>query len=228
MISPKMILEVCCGDIQSALNAAQGGAQRIELCTALEADGLTPSAGLIAEARKIPGLKLHVLIRPREGNFVYSDAEYRIMQSDIEQARNLGADGVVIGALTAEGDIDTVRLQSLVQSAQGLQITFHRAFDQCRDPHKALEQIIALGCHRLLTSGQCRTAAEGLPLLRTLAEQAHGRIVIMPGAGVNADNARQILDAVGTSEIHGSLRTEQDGRLVTDAVIVQRVMQTLA
>lgn len=220
-----MILEVCCGDIQSAHVAARGGAQRIELCSALEADGLTPSAGLIAEARRIEGLKLHVLIRPREGDFVYSDEEFRIMEADICMARQLGADGVVIGALTAEGDIDVEHCRALIEAAEGMQITFHRAFDQCRRPQEALKQIIALGCHRLLTSGQCRTAVEGIPLLRSLVEQAQGRIVIMPGAGVGPDNARQILQQTGATEIHGSLRSLQNGRLVTDARLVCQTLR---
>ncbi len=219
-----MLLEVCCGDIQSARAAAQGGAQRIELCAALEADGLTPSAGLIAEARRIAGLRLHVLIRPREGNFAYDDEEFCIMESDIHMARQLGADGVVIGALTPERDIDVEHCRALMRAAEGMQVTFHRAFDQCRNPQEALEQIIGLGCHRLLTSGQCRTAVEGIPLLRSLVEQSQGRIIIMPGAGVNPDNAQMILQQTGAIEIHGSLRSLQHGRLITDASLVRQTL----
>jgi len=211
------ILEVCCGDLESALAATEGGAQRVELCSALSADGLTPSAGLIAAVRRIPGLKMHVLIRPREGDFVYTDEEFDVMREDILLAKQLGADGVVIGALTPEGDIDVARCQKLVEAAQGMQVTFHRAFDQCREPLLALEQIIAMGCTRLLTSGQAATAEAGIGLIRRLVEQAGNRLIILPGAGVNARNARAILEATGANEIHGSLRALQRGRLVTDA-----------
>lgn len=222
-----MLLEVCCGDYESAQAAAAGGAQRVELCAALATDGLTPSAGLIAAVRRIPNLRLHVLIRPREGNFVYSDAEFEIMREDILMAQRLGADGVVIGALTPEGDIDVEHCQVLIEAAKGMQVTFHRAFDQCREPQRALEQIIALGCHRLLTSGQAATAEAGTALLLQLVQQAGERLIILPGAGVNAQNARAILDATGTREIHGSLRSMQGGRMVTDAQMVKQVVKSL-
>lgn len=222
-----MLLEVCCGDYESAQAAAAGGAQRVELCAALATDGLTPSAGLIAAVRRIPNLRLHVLIRPREGNFVYSDAEFEIMREDILMAQRLGADGVVIGALTPEGDIDVEHCQALVEAAKGMQVTFHRAFDQCREPQRALEQIIALGCHRLLTSGQAATAEAGTALLLQLVQQAGERLIILPGAGVNAQNARAILDATGAREIHGSLRSLQGGRMVTDAQMVKQVVKSL-
>ena len=146
------ILEVCAGDLTSAQAAAQGGAQRIELCSALQLDGLTPSAETIEDARRIEGLKLHVLIRPREGDFVYDEAETDSMLRDIRLAHQLGADGVVIGALTPDNDVDMPLCRRLVDAAQGMQVTFHRAFDHARDPYQALEAIIALGCTRLLTS----------------------------------------------------------------------------
>lgn len=222
-----MLLEVCCGDYESAVAAAAGGAQRVELCAALATDGLTPSAGLIAAVRRIPNLRLHVLIRPREGNFVYGDAEFEIMREDILMAQRLGADGVVIGALTPEGDIDVEHCQALVEAAKGMQVTFHRAFDQCREPERALEQIIALGCHRLLTSGQAATAEAGTALLQQLVQQAGERLIIQPGAGVNVQNARAILDATGAREIHGSLRSLQGGRMVTDAQMVKQVVKSL-
>lgn len=222
-----MLLEVCCGDYESAVAAAAGGAQRVELCAALATDGLTPSAGLIAAVRRIPNLRLHVLIRPREGNFVYGDAEFEIMREDILMAQRLGADGVVIGALTPEGDIDVEHCQALVEAAKGMQVTFHRAFDQCREPERALEQIIALGCHRLLTSGQAATAEAGTALLQQLVQQAGERLIILPGAGVNVQNARAILDATGAREIHGSLRSLQGGRMVTDAQMVKQVVKSL-
>jgi len=221
------IVEVCAGDIQSVLAAARGGAQRVELCSALELDGLTPSAGLIESARKVHGLKLHVLIRPREGNFVYDADEIEIMRNDILLARRLGADGVVIGALTQEGDIDIPTCRQLIEAAQGMQVTFHRAFDQCRNPEHALEEIISLGCTRLLTSGQQTTAEAGFPLLKRLVALAAGRIIIMPGAGVNARNARDILEQTGAPEIHGSFRSLIKGRKITDKTIVKEVIERL-
>lgn len=222
-----MVLEVCCGDYESALAAAAGGAQRVELCAALATDGLTPSAGLIAAVRRIPNLRMHVLIRPREGDFVYSEAEFEIMREDIRMAKRIGADGVVIGALTPEGTIDIEHCKPLVETAEGMQVTFHRAFDQCREPQQALEQIIALGCHRLLTSGQAATAEAGIALLQQLVRQAGERLIILPGAGVNAQNARAILDATGAREIHGSFRSMQRSRMVTDAQMVKQVVKSL-
>jgi copper homeostasis protein len=221
------IVEVCAGDIQSAQAAAQGGAQRIELCAALELDGLTPSAGLIEAARALPNLKLHVLIRPREGNFVYDANEVEIMYNDILLAKRLGADGVVIGALTWDGDIDVNTCRHLIEAAEGMQVTFHRAFDQCNDPQKALEEIISLGCTRILTSGQKATAEAGIPLLKQLVDQANGRIIIMPGAGVNTENAWRILHETGATEIHGSFRSDQKGRMITDANIVNEVVESI-
>ena len=217
-------LEVCAGDLASAQAAAQGGAHRIELCSALELDGLTPSPALIEAARRIEGLRLHVLIRPREGDFVYSEAETGTMLRDIRLARQLGADGVVIGALTPEGDIDLPCCRRLIEAAQGLPVTFHRAFDRARNPLQALEDIIALGCTRLLTSGQAPTAEAGIPLLRQLVLQARGRLIVMPGAGVTPANVRLILDATGATEIHGSLRSLHNGLLITDPVLVHQTV----
>ena len=220
-------LEVCAGDLASAQAAAQGGAHRIELCSALELDGLTPSPALIEAARRIEGLRLHVLIRPREGDFVYSEAETGTMLRDIRIARQLGADGVVIGALTPEGDIDLPSCRRLIEAAQGLPVTFHRAFDRARNPLQALEDIIVLGCTRLLTSGQAPTAEAGIPLLRQLVLQARGRLIVMPGAGVTPANARLILDATGATEIHGSFRSPQGALLTTDPHLVHQALLAL-
>lgn len=200
-----MKLEVCCADLQSVQAAVEGGAYRIELCQALEIDGLTPSEVMMELAidMKIP---VQVLIRPREGNFVYNEDEVQTMLKDIRLAKRLGANGVVIGALRPDGSIDEETVRRLVDEAEGLSITFHRAFDVCAKPLEALEQIISLGCHRLLTSGQAPTAEQGIPLLKKLVEQAAGRIIIMPGSGVNPQNAHRILAETGAHEIHGSLR----------------------
>lgn len=200
------ILEICAGSVESAIAARDGGAARIELCAALEIGGTTPSAGLIAEARKIEGIVLNVIIRPRGGDFLYNEHEAACMEQDIRTCRQLGADGVVIGALTADGDIDTALCKRLIDAADGMSITFHRAFDMCRDPKRALEELIAIGCDRVLTSGQAATAEAGLPLLKELVQQAAGRISIMPGCGVNSGNAARILQATGAAEIHASAR----------------------
>ena len=215
-------LEVCCGDLPSVHAAKEGGAHRIELCQALDVDGLTPSEDMMKSAIEM-GLPIQVLIRPREGNFVYDKKEQAEMQREIRFARKLGVNGVVIGALKSDGSIDEETVRSLVEEAEGLSITFHRAFDVCTEPLKALEQIIALGCHRLLSSGQAPTAEQGIPLLKELVERAGERLIIMPGAGVNAQNARRILSETGAHEIHGSLRKGNH----TDASIVQAVVRTL-
>ena len=200
------ILEICAGSVESAIAARDGGAQRIELCAALEVGGVTPSAGLIAQARKVEGLVLNVIIRPRGGDFLYNEYEAACMEQDIHTCRQLGVDGVVIGALTAEGDIDTALCKRLIAAADGMSVTFHRAFDMCRDPRKALEELISIGCDRVLTSGQEATAMAGVPLLKELVEQADGRIIIMPGCGVNSANAATILQVTGATEIHASAR----------------------
>lgn len=212
-------LEVCCADIESVWAAKEGGAHRIELCEALELDGLTPSEELIRQTIAT-GMPVQVLIRVREGNFIYSPEEVETMAASIRLAKELGAHGVVIGALTPEGQIDKPAIARMMEEAEGMSVTFHRAFDVCRDPLQALEEIIALGCHRLLTSGQQHSAFAGIPLLRQLTTQAAGRIIIMPGAGVNPQNAMHILTETGATEIHGSLRRNghTDARMVRDVV----------
>ena len=208
------LLEICAGSVESAIAARDGGAQRIELCAALEIGGVTPSAGVITEARKVEGLVLNVIIRPRGGDFLYNGYEVACMEEDIRTCKRLGADGVVIGALTAEGDIDTATCKRLIAAADGMSITFHRAFDMCRNPKEALKQLISLGCHRVLTSGQAATAEAGIPLLKELVEQANGRIIIMPGCGVNSSNAAAILQSTGACEIHASARKSVESGMV--------------
>lgn len=216
----KRILEVCTGSLQSVRAAAEGGAERIELCSALTLDGLTPSLGLLKTVRALyPELTIQVLIRCREGNFVYTEEDIRIMEQDIEASLPY-ADGIVVGPLTAEGDIDLEATRRLVAASNGKPVTFHRAFDACRDPFKALEEIILLGCQRILTSGQQAKAAEGTALLKQLQEQAGDRLIIMPGGGVSAENARLILDQTGCREIHGSC---SGGSRLTSPEEVRRV-----
>lgn len=208
------ILEICAGSVESVVAAQRGGTARVELCAALEIGGITPSTGLIAEARKIGGIMLNVLIRPRGGDFLYNTHETECMIEDIRTCKAIGADGIVIGALTPDGDIDTALCRRLITAADGMSVTFHRAFDMCREPQKALEEIIALGCHRLLTSGQAPTAEEGTELLKQLVTQADGRIVIMPGCGVTSLNAAKILQATKATEIHASARRKVESRML--------------
>lgn len=220
-------LEVCVETIQSIINAKAGGAYRIELCSALSEGGITPSYGMIETARKLGPEKLHVLIRPRGGNFIYSQAEVDCMIKDIKKCKELGVDGVVIGALTETGDIDIDACKKLMQSTEGMQATFHRAFDCCNNPTTALEQIISLGCTRLLTSGQANSATEGCQLIKSLVNQANGRIIIMPGAGVNENNAKYIISTTGATEIHGSIRSKTNHGLETNTTKVKSLITNI-
>ena len=216
----KRLLEVCTGNLASVIAAVKGGAERIELCSALSLDGLTPSIGLLKYVRQTyPQLKIHVLIRSCEGGFVYSKDDLETMLLDIHEA-SAYADGIVCGALTPDGDIDTEALRLMVEASEGKPFTFHRAFDKCRNPQEALEQIIDAGCKRILTSGQQPSAEQGIPLLHELNKQANGRIIIMPGGGVNEKNARLILDQTGCMEIHGSCSS---GSGITSAERVSQV-----
>ena len=216
----KRLLEVCTGNLASVIAAVKGGAERIELCSALSLDGLTPSIGLLKYVRQTyPQLKIHVLIRSCEGGFVYTKDDLETMLLDIHEA-SAYADGIVCGALTPEGDIDTEALRLMVEASEGKPFTFHRAFDKCRNPQEALEQMIDAGCKRILTSGQQPSAEQGIPLLHELNKQADGRIIIMPGGGVNEKNARLILDQTGCMEIHGSCSS---GSGITSAERVSQV-----
>ncbi len=200
------MLEICAADIESVLAAQRGGADRVELCSALGEGGTTPSAGLISETLRSTDLKVHVLIRPRSGDFIYSESEVRTMISDIRIATELGAHGIVIGALDKFGNIDPDICRRLIDAGQGLSVTFHRAFDMCADKISALEQIIEFGCNRILTSGGASTAYEGRDIIRKLYELADGRISIMAGCGVTPSNADAIMSYTGIKELHASAR----------------------
>lgn len=198
-------LEICTGDPEGVEAAVAGGADRIELCSGLAEGGLTPSLAMIKySASRIP---TNVLIRPRSGDFVYSPAELDVMEEDIESAIGCGASGIVIGILTPDGKIDEDACRRLLKKAQGLDNTFHRAFDVAADPFEALETIINLGFKRILTSGTYRTALEGAAIIEKLRKQAAGRIKIMAGAGVNPGNAEDIIRLSGADEIHASARS---------------------
>lgn len=199
--------EVCANSVESCMAAQQGGADRVELCAGIPEGGTTPSYGEIKTARRLlDSTKLHVIIRPRGGDFLYTPLELERMEEDIRMARRLGADGVVFGCLTRDGSIDVESNKRLIGVADGMSVTFHRAFDRCNDPQTALETLITLGFDRILTSGQQPTALLGTGLLARLNRQARGRIAILAGCGVNENNIRQIMTASGVHEFHFSAR----------------------
>jgi copper homeostasis protein len=205
-MSGGLLLEVAANSVASACAAQAGGAGRVELCAALEAGGLTPSWASIALARERLRIPLYVLIRPRAGDFLYDELECATMQRDIEACAALGCDGVVLGALDANGDVDVVRCRALMAAAGGMGVTFHRAFDLARDPREALEAVVALGCERVLSSGGQASATEGAALIRERVAQAAGRVSVMPGAGVNAGNLAALATATGAREFHASAK----------------------
>lgn len=208
-----MQIEVCCFSLNSCLVAQRAGANRIELCGGLAEGGTTPSAGLIQLARQQLTIPFYVMIRPRGGDFLYSDTELAVMKADIQLAKALGADGLVFGLLNPDGTVDEGRTKQLVDLAAPLPVTFHRAFDMTRDPLEALEAVIRTGAVRILTSGQQQTAEGGLPILQQLSQAATGRIEIMAGAGVNAQNARLFIDA-GVNALHLSGSQKEDSGMI--------------
>jgi copper homeostasis protein len=195
-------LEICIDSIESALNAQTAGADRVELCDNLIEGGTTPSYGTIISARSNLNISLHVIIRPRGGDFLYTDIEYDIMRRDIESCGESGVDGIVIGILTSDGRIDIDRTARLVEFSRPMSVTFHRAFDMCADPARGIEEIIQSGANRLLTSGQKKTAFEGSVLINKLIKQAQGRIIIMPGSGVDETNIAGLAKNTGACEFH--------------------------
>ncbi|EIM01424.1 copper homeostasis protein CutC [Rhodanobacter thiooxydans] len=203
-----MLLEIAANSVASALAAQEGGADRVELCIALELGGLTPSHAQIALARERLRIPLYVLIRPRAGDFLYDDLECETMQRDIEACVALGCDGVVLGVLDAEGEVDMPRCRALIAAAGKLGVTFHRAFDLSRDPARGLEDIVALGCERVLTSGAQASAVKGVALIRDLVAQANGRLTVMPGAGITAQNIAALAAATGAREFHTSAKRQ--------------------
>jgi copper homeostasis protein len=201
-----MKLEICIDSVESAIEAQKAGADRVELCAGLIEGGTTPSAGTIKAVRHHSTLGVMVIIRPRGGDFLYSDLEMEVMLEDIHTAKKLGANGAVIGCLRADGEIDLDQTRALMQAARPMSVTFHRAFDLCRDPMAALEQVIELGADRILTSGQEASCLEGADMLGALREKAGSRIVIMPGGGITPRNVKKIVALTGVSEIHMSCR----------------------
>lgn len=218
-----MNVEICCNSVLSARNAKRGGAYRIELCQALGEGGTTPSAAAIEYCVKELGLQTRVLIRPRGGNFCYDKEDFKVILDDIYHAYKHGAHAVVVGFLTPEGDIDIRKTMAAVEAAGGMSVTFHRAFDECRNPHEALEQIVECGCHKLLTSGCKPTAIEGASMLKSLNEQAGDRIGIIAASGITPSNVVGLIHETGLSEIHASCKTTVNGLTVTDETIVKQL-----
>ena len=207
------LVEVCLDSVESAVAAAKGGADRVELCDNLFEGGTTPSAGSIKMARKLIDIGLQVIIRPRGGDFCYSEIEFETMKADIQMAKDLGADGVVIGILNPDGSVDKARNKELIDLARPMNVTFHRAFDMSRDPFEALEDIIEIGADRILTSGQEASVPEGLELIAELIEKAGERIIIMPGAGITERNLEKVLKVSKAKEIHIYTPRQEESRM---------------
>ena len=206
--------EICANSVASCIAAQEGGADRVELCAGIPEGGTTPSYGMIKSARESIDIALNVIIRPRGGDFLYSEEELKEMLYDIHTARKLGADGLVFGCLTPEGKVDIEAMKPLMEAAGDTPVTFHRAFDHSSDPMQALEDIISLGCARILTSGCRPTALEGAELLSQLVETAGDRIIIMPGCGVKENNIAEIARLSGAREFHFSARESVESGMI--------------
>jgi copper homeostasis protein len=198
----KAIVEVCIDSVESAVATQAGGAARVELCAALDEGGLTPSAGMIELVRKKISIGLQVMIRPRPGDFLYSGLEFETMMRDIAAAKRLGANGVVIGVLNRDQTVDVSRTKKLVELARPLSVTFHRAFDEVRDQFAALEDIVALGIDRILTSGGMPSISDGVLTVKKLVESAGDRVAVMAGSGITMRNAGEIVARTGVKEVH--------------------------
>ena len=207
------ILECCVDSVESAINAKNGGANRLELCSNLIIGGTTPDVALVKEIRKYSDIRIHALIRPRFGDFCYTEHEMEIMKSQIRALKEAGVEGVVIGVLDTEGNLDIPKMKELMQEATGLSVTLHRAFDMCCEPFQALEEAILLGVHTILTSGQKASAWEGRDLLRQLIEKADGRIDIMAGAGISASAIKKLIPVTKATIYHMSGKITLDSKM---------------
>ena len=213
----KRFLECCCTDASEAVEAMIGGAGRVELCEDLPCGGVTPSRGNVEATLRAVNIPVNVLVRARGGDFVYNEEEIEAMVKSVRMCRELGVNGVVVGALREDGSIDTETVRRLIAEADGLHVTFHRAFDECADPFKALEDIIALGCDRLLTAGHASNVNDGEQTLKELNEKAAGRIIILAGSGVRPGNIARLEASTGCCEFHSSSHGT-DGRTTREVV----------
>ncbi len=207
------IIEIATSDFVTTRSAVEGGADRIELCANLYEGGTTPSYATIRKCREAFAVSLYPIIRPRGGDFLYTDEEFEIMLQDVRLCKQLGCDGVVTGLLNSDGVIDVLRTAKLAEAAYPMGVTIHRAFDRCRDPFGALEQIIELGCERILTSGQQPSVTDGVQLVADLNRHAGERIIIMPGSGVRKENIKMLAEKTGCTEFHSSLREKSASRM---------------
>jgi copper homeostasis protein len=242
------LLEICCGSIDDALQAQEGGAQRVELCSALFLGGLTPSIGTMQYARQQLKIPIMAMVRPRAGGFCYTDAEFATMERDAAALLANGADGIVFGILNEDGNIDLPRTRRMVALAGDKQSVFHRAFDVTPDPFHAVDELAALGITRILTSGQQDTVPEGADLIRRLIEHAGDRIEILPGGGIKPYNIADVIARTGCTQVHltafktltdrsthakpgvtfgGSLHPAEDMYLMTDAGLVKQIAEKL-
>lgn len=206
MNETKYIIEIATSDFATTRSAVVGGADRIELCANLAEGGTTPSYGTIKQCRDAFDVQLYPIIRPRGGDFLYCKDEFEIMLYDVKLCKELGCEGIVIGLLNMDGSIDVARTAELVELAYPMGVTFHRAFDRCKDPFEALEQLIEIGCERILTSGQKPSVVDGVDLVAELNKNANSRIIIMPGSGVRKENIKMLAEKTGCTEFHSSLR----------------------
>ncbi|MDQ6610527.1 MAG: copper homeostasis protein CutC [Bacteroidota bacterium] len=207
------IIEIATTDFITTKSAVEGGADRIELCAALSDGGTTPSYGMIKKCREEFAVELFPIIRPRGGDFLYGDEEFEIMLQDILTCKNVGCDGVVIGMLKKDGTIPQKKAARLIEVAYPMEVTFHRAFDRCKEPFVAMEELIEIGCTRILTSGQQPTAPQGIELIAALIKAANERIVIMPGSGVRRENIKALAEKTGAVEFHSSLRSKTQSEM---------------
>jgi len=212
-MAQRVLLEICIDSVESALAAQEGGADRVELCSALFEGGLTPSAGLLEVVRERLKIGVAAMIRPRGGDFCYSADEFAVMERDLVFAKEVGADVIVLGLLNPDGTVDRERTRKLIDLARPLQVTFHRAFDMARDPYEALDAVLELGVERLLTSGQEKSAVEGMELIAELVRRAGDRLVVMPGGGITERNLKKVLSFTGAREIHGSASGTRESRM---------------
>jgi copper homeostasis protein len=209
----KYIIEIATSDFATTKSAVEGGADRIELCAALSEGGITASYGQIRRCREAFDVLLYPIIRPRGGDFLYTKDEYEIMLLDVKLCKQLGCDGIVTGLLNMDGTIDIARTAELTELAYPMGVTFHRAFDRCRDPFEAMEELIEIGCERILTSGQKPAAPDGVEWIAELNKKADGRIIIMPGSGVRKENIKMLAEKTGCTEFHSSLRSKARSKM---------------